>query len=284
MHLRDILVVLHGANAGERRLAITLGLARQHGARVTGFCPLDLMSTAPSALEVVGYAAAMINAQAALQPSRMAEAAEQAEVVFRDGLTQAGLTGTWLTGNGRPHETLVRLAHHADLVVLGQPEPESPSFARIGELIEHLLLHAGRPLLLVPYAGTFDRIGSQVLIGWTETREAARAVHDALPLLAGAERVTALTILEGREAQTDDEPPAAELARHLQRHGIKAVAARTVTDGIADADALLSYACDIGVDLLVMGGYGHSPLRERMLGGVTRSLLRHMTVPVLMSH
>ena len=284
MHLRDILVVLHGANPGERRLAITLALARQHGARVTAFCPLDLVGSPRPPLELVGYGEAMLTDQETVQPSLVAERAEQAETAFRAGLAEAGLTGTWLSGDADPPRTLVRLAHHADLVVIGQPEPENPNFARIGDLIEHLLLQAGRPLLLVPYAGTFDRIGSRVLVGWTETREAARAVHDALPLLAEAEQVTALTILDGRHAPAQAEPPAAELARHLQRHGITATAARTVTDGIANADALLSYACDIGVDLLVMGGYGHSPLRERMLGGVTRSLLQHMTVPVLMSH
>lgn len=284
MQLRDILVVLHGANPGERRLAITLALARQHGARVTAFCPLDLVGSPRAPLELVGYGEAMLTDQETVQPSLVAERAEQAETAFRAGLAEAGLTGTWLSGDADPPGTLVRLAHHADLVVIGQPEPENPNFARIGDLIEHLLLQAGRPLLLVPYAGKFDRIGSRVLVGWTETREAARAVHDALPLLAGAEQVTALTILDGRHAPAQGEPPAAELARHLQRHGITATAARTVTDGIANADALLSYACDIGVDLLVMGGYGHSPLRERMLGGVTRSLLQHMTVPVLMSH
>ncbi len=284
MPLRDILVVLHGANAGERRLAVTLALARQHGARVTAFCPLDLIGPPPGPLKLVGYGEAVLVDQEPAQPSWAAERAEQTEASFRTGLAEHGLTGTWVTGDADPPGALVRLAHHADLVILGQPEPESPSFAQVQELIEHLLLHAGRPLLLIPYAGKFEAVGGRVLIGWSETREAARAVHDALPLLAGAEQVTALTILEGRHAPTADEPPAAELARHLQRHGIKATAARTVTDGIADADALLSYACDIGVDLLVMGGYGHSPLRERVLGGVTRSLLRHMTVPVLMSH
>lgn len=284
MQMRDILLVLHGANAGERRLAITLALAHRHGARVTGFCPLDLVAPPRQAIELVGYGEAMLTDREVAQPSKVAERAEQIEAVFRAGLAESGLTGAWLTGDADPPQALVRLAHHSDLVVIGQPDPDSPTAGRIGELIEQLLLHAGRPLLLVPYAGRFDAIGSRVLIGWTETRESARAVHDALPLLAGATAVTALTILEARHAPVDSEPPAAELAQHLQRHGIAATAARTVTDGIANADALLSYACDIGVDLLVMGGYGHSPLRERMLGGVTRSLLQHMTVPVLMSH
>ena len=284
MQLRDILVVVHGANAGEQRLAITMALAHRHGARVTGFCPLDLLTLPRSEREMAGYGEAVLTEPEVTRPSKAVELAEQIEGVFRSGLTDAGVSGAWYTGEADPAQTLVRLAHHADLVVVGQPDPDNPRAGRIAELIEHLLMQSGRPLLIVPYAGRFDAIGGRVLIGWTETRESARAVHDALPLLTGATSVTALTILEGRRAPADGEPPAAEVARHLQRHGIKATAARTVTDGIANADALLSYACDIGVDLLVMGGYSHSPLRERMVGGVTRSLLQHMTVPVLMSH
>jgi nucleotide-binding universal stress UspA family protein len=147
-----------------------------------------------------------------------------------------------------------------------------------------VLLQSGRPLLLIPYAGRFDGLGRNPLIAWTETRESARAVHDALPLLEYAEKVTALTVIPPSAAAVDAPPPAAELARHLRRHGIQATALRSVAEDIPDADALLSYVCDVGADLLVMGGYGHSPLRERLRGGVTRSLLRHMTVPVLMSH
>jgi nucleotide-binding universal stress UspA family protein len=284
MQIRDILLVLHGANAGEQRLAITMALAHRQGARVTGFCPLDAVAPPRPAIELAGYGEAMLTDQETVQPSKAAERAAQLEEVFRAALAESGLAGAWIVGDADPPRTLISLAHHSDLVVVGQPDPDSPNAGRIGELIEQLLMHAGRPVLLVPYAGRFDAIGSRVLIGWTETRESARAVHDALPLMAGATAVTALTMLESRRAPVDGEPPAAELARHLQRHGIAATAARTVTDGIADADALLSYACDIGVDLLVMGGYGHSPLRERVLGGVTRSLLQHMTVPVLMSH
>ncbi len=284
MSLRDILLVLHGANAGEQRLSITFALAHRHGARVSGFCPLDVVATPRSALETASYGDAMISALEPVLPNRAAERAGQIEAAFRAGLAEVNLTGDWLTGDADPPQRMTRLAHHSDLIVVGQPDPESPTAGRIAEMIEHLLLHAGRPLLLVPYAGRFDAIGSQVLIGWTETRESARAVHDAMPLMQGAEAVTALTIVDGRHAPVEGEPPAAELARHLQRHGLPATAVRTVTDGIANADALLSYACDIGVDLLVMGGYGHSPLRERILGGVTRSLLQHMTVPVLMAH
>ena len=144
---------------------------------------------------------------------------------------------------------------------------------------------AGRPLLLIPYAGEFATVGKNVLIGWTRTRESARAVHDALPLIAPSATVTVLTVEAGRGKPDTRILPTADIAEHLARHGLTVSAARTVvSDGLTPADALLDYASDIGADLLVVGGYGHSRTREMILGGVTRDLLQHMTVPVLMSH
>jgi nucleotide-binding universal stress UspA family protein len=142
---------------------------------------------------------------------------------------------------------------------------------------------AGRPLLLVPYVGTYRKVGAKVLVGWAGTREATRAVHDSLALIEPDGDVTVLTIETTRPAS--DVIPGADIAAHLARHGLRVSAARTVvTDGLTPADALLDYASDLGADLLVVGGYGHSRMREMILGGVTRDLLRHMTVPVLMSH
>ena len=288
MALRDILMVLGDAPANEQQLALTLALAVRHGARVSGFCPLDLLATPRPAMELLGYGEAMATDQEATQPSTVAAHAEQLEMMFREEVNRAGVVGAWHVGDADPPAALLRLAHQSDLIVFGQPQPEGPLAGRAADVMQQVLLEAGRPLLIVPYAGKFEALarleGFQVLIGWTETREAARAVHDALPLLAAAGAVTVLTILTGRDAPIDGQPPAAELAQHLQRHGVAATAMRSVTDGIPDSDALLSYACDVSADLLVLGGYGHSPLRERMWGGVTRDVLRHMTLPVLMSH
>lgn len=144
---------------------------------------------------------------------------------------------------------------------------------------------AGRPLLLIPYAGRFATVGANALVGWTPTRESARAVHDALPLLLPDAKVTVLSV---ETAKSESQPgilPTANVADHLARHGLAVTAARTVTtSGLSPADALLDYASDISADLLVVGGYGHSRTREMIMGGVTRDLLQHMTVPVLMSH
>jgi nucleotide-binding universal stress UspA family protein len=146
------------------------------------------------------------------------------------------------------------------------------------------LITSGRPILVVPYIGRLETFGTNILVGWNNSRESARAINDAIPLLAKAASVTILEAnLIGRRPAIDD-VTSVDITRHLTRHGISAKRARTVAAGISASDALLSYAADVSADLLVVGGYGHSRLRELILGGVTRELLQHMTLPVLMSH
>ena len=179
---------------------------------------------------------------------------------------------------------MVWRARNADLVILGQVDPAQPPPPAGRQLVEDVLMTSGRPILVVPYIGRFEAFRTKIVVGWNNSREAARAVNDAIPLLAKA---AAVTILEaspiGRKPATDD-ATSADITRHLARHGISAETARTVIAGISASDALLSYAADVSGEMLVVGGYGHSRLRELMLGGVTRELLQHMTLPVLMSH
>jgi len=145
-----------------------------------------------------------------------------------------------------------------------------------------LALGVGRPVLIVPRYGTFETVGERVLVAWNGSREATRAVHDALPLLKLASSVTVLSI--DPEHDTGDRIPGADIALHLARHGVAAEGMSTVGLDISVGDLLLSRAADLGADLIVMGAYGHSRVRELVLGGATRHILQHMTVPVLMSH
>jgi nucleotide-binding universal stress UspA family protein len=145
-----------------------------------------------------------------------------------------------------------------------------------------LALGVGRPVLVVPRYGTFERLGERVLIAWNGSREATRAVHDAIPILKRAITVTVLSI----DPEVDSPPrtPSADITLHLARHGIAAEAASTSSVDFGVGNALLSRAADLGADLIVMGAYGHSRMREMVLSGATRHLLQNMTVPVLMSH
>ena len=143
---------------------------------------------------------------------------------------------------------------------------------------------AARPVLVVPYAGAFDSVGKRVLVAWDGSREAVRAVNDALPLLGEAEAVTVISI-GPRETELERRRTSLErIVGHLQRHAILARLEESVQGGIAVSDVLLSRAADLAADLIVAGLYHHSQLREALIGGVSRDLLDHMTVPVLMSH
>ncbi|MTV36335.1 universal stress protein [Duganella radicis] len=176
-------------------------------------------------------------------------------------------------------------ARYADLIVLSQAAPETSGFGSGPQLPEMLALHGGRPLLIVPYAGTFPRLDRHALIAWDGSRAATRALTDALPLLQRSARVTVAVFNSDRHNSLHGGEPGADIALYLTRHGVNVeVMRQTTVPGDDVGGALLSLAADIGADLLVMGAYGHQRWREILLGGVTRHVLRSMTLPVLMSH
>jgi nucleotide-binding universal stress UspA family protein len=285
MRLRDLQVVLDASPRSATQLGIALDLARSAGAHLTGLCPLELLLPPDLGFVLGGYPEVMA-LQAAVDQlqTRASTQAATIEAGFREALRREGISGDWRTASGGVAEAVAFHARHADLTIVGQTDPDHRPPPSGRHMIEDVLLAAGRPLLIIPYAGTFPNIGRNVLVAWAETREAARAVSDALGLIDPSASVTVLTIARAGHADAP-EVPGAEIAAHLARHGLTVTAARSIADGaISEADALLSYAADTGADLLVMGGYGHSRVRELTLGGVTRNVLRHMTLPVLMSH
>jgi nucleotide-binding universal stress UspA family protein len=286
MQLRDLLVVLDGSPRREAVLAVSVALAQRHNAHLTGFCPLELLLPVTLAPAIGAYPQLSMLQEAAEQiDTDAAVKARAIEAEFREELRRCDVRGDWQVVGGSAIAAVAHRTRTADLVVLGQAHPDYPFPATARHLVEDVLMQAGRPLLLVPFAGCYDTLGNNVLIGWNGSRESARAVHDALPLIAPGATVTVLTIEHARGAAHLQDVPAAEMAEHLSRHGLKVSAARTVADrSISDSDVLLAYASDSGADMLVIGGYGHSRAREMILGGVSRSLLAHMTLPVLMSH
>jgi len=271
MKLQDLVVVLDGSARTDAVLNLAITVARRHDAHLTGFCPLEALFPLHLGFALSGYPELTSLQEAANRLEAQAlEKAQPIEANFREQLRRNDVRGDWEVATGPVGAAVGDRARVADLLVLGQTDPDRPPAPAASELIEDALMNAGRPLLLVPYAGRFDAIGSNVLIGWNGSREATRAAHDALLLIEPTAKVTVLTVERG-SATSLDEAPGAHIAEHLARHGLKVSAARTVTDGtIADADALLAY--------------GHSRARELVLGGVSRDLLRCMTVPVLMSH
>jgi nucleotide-binding universal stress UspA family protein len=139
-------------------------------------------------------------------------------------------------------------------------------------------------VLIVPYAGHFADVGTRSMVAWNGAREASRAVSDALPMLKRSENVNVVSFESGKITLPADEVARKDMARYLERHGVKAKVSRTVLGELSAGDAILSRVTDLAADSIVMGAYGHSRVRERILGGATRIVLDHMTVPVLMSH
>ena len=173
-----------------------------------------------------------------------------------------------------------RIARYFDLSVVEQAEPETSAIEE--KIIEATLFDSGRPVIVVPYIQKAPLKLDNVMVCWDGSRAATRAIADAMPFLELAGRVEVVIVANERGKQ--DEIGGADMGQHLARHGLTVEVRRIVAGDVGVADMLLSHAVDAETDFIVMGGYGHSRLREFVLGGVTRSILRTMTAPVLMSH
>lgn len=171
----------------------------------------------------------------------------------------------------------------ADLVVAGQHQLEGTPGIE-SNFVSTIVMELGRPVLLVPYAGHFTSIGERAVVGWNASREASRAVFDALPQLKGASEVWLVWADPQSDPDRAGQLPGSEMAMTLARHGVRATACSMPSGEISAGDAILNYAADCSADLAVIGAYGHSPLREYIFGGVTSAFLDRMTMPVLISH
>lgn len=276
MSIRDALVCVANDPACETRVDLAVRLAADHGAHLTG---LYVVAWPP----IPGYIAAELPREVHQQRDRLLqEGAAEAERVFRARAGHAGVAHEWRVVGDDILPSAAVHARYADLTVVGQGLDLGDAPADLVGLPEHLVLDVGRPVLVVPRYGAFPTVGERVLVTWNGSREATRAVADALPFLQRASKVIVLSINPAGEPER--RLPGADIALYLARHQVRVEAATTRATDITVGDVILSYAADIAADLIVMGAYGHTRLREMVLGGATRHLLRHMTVPVLMSH
>ena len=284
MGLKDILVTLDGAAPARGRIELAAALAERFAAHLVGLHLSMAAGLPPRGGYFDYFDRSLLDPLYAEFAKKQQEEAEATRALFEQTASRRGVSAEWRGAVGYPSETAALHGRYVDLIVLGQADPDDAEAPLFRPLPEEVALAAGRPILVVPYAGSWTEIGRRVLIGWDRSREATRAVNDAMPFLTGAQAVTILTIDPPEGPAADREFPGADIALHLARHGVKAAAERTVSAGVGVGDVLLSRASDLGADLLVMGGYGHSRARELLLGGATRTILESMTLPVLMSH
>jgi nucleotide-binding universal stress UspA family protein len=281
MSYRSLLVHLDPGPLAGARCEAAIRLAADFDCHLLGVAPTGLVylpASPDAAMPLLEYA------ELAMQALR--EQAGQATQAFRDACGAARLASfEAFIDEADAAASLVRHAQCSDLTVLTQADPDASDHRAARALVEQVVLHSARPTLVLPYAGRIAPLGSTVLAAWDDSREAARALSDALPLLRRAGKVHVVRWNESR-ADDSDEALRARLEpvhRWLQRHGV-AAEMHVEAGEVGVGDAMLSRASDLGADLIVMGAYGHARWAERMLGGATRGLLASMTVPVLMSH
>jgi nucleotide-binding universal stress UspA family protein len=171
----------------------------------------------------------------------------------------------------------------SDLVIMGQSNPDrDPRDQK--SLIENAVMNSGRPVLVLPYAGTFETVGENILLGWSGTRESARAAHDALPFIKSAKGTRIFWVGKQNDKSHFIEQTAEQIAIGLDRHGAKVTVTHIEPGSISIGDELLNTASDTGADMIVTGGFGHSKFYDFVLGATTNHILKTMTVPVFLSH
>ena len=278
MRYRSILVHLDDSPRCAVRVEFAARLAVRHGAHLQGLAPAGVVNlparVTPSMTGVPNYlevAQASLNEHAAALVSEFKQRVRDTGLTSFDGRIDAG----------DPVDSLTRHAGVHDLVVLGQTDRDTLALEL--DIPKEVLMRAGTPALIVPFVGSFDDVAGCVVVAWNATRESARAIHDAMPLLAQAREVHLMCFERVGDLRHVSRLQLNDAHTWLARHGVAARLHQEPVSGDV-GDALLSRASDLGADLVVMGGYGHSRMAEFLLGGVTRRLLAQMTTPVLMSH
>ncbi len=276
MSLKSILAHAAPDERSNEVLDVACALAKAHEAHLIG---LHISSDAGVSLRSLpGPVPSELMASI---ETRIGEERDRSRARFDDVVARHGVQAEWRAENGDPASVVGTHARYADIAVMSQGDDrDTPGDPELPTVVATL---TGRPVLIVPRAGTFDKVGERVLVCWNTSREATRAVSDALPILQKAEQVTVLAV-NPNDGPEHGDVPGADISHYLARHGVRAEANRTYAEDIDVADAILSRASDLGCDLIVMGAYGHSRMREWIFGGVTRSIMRTMTRPVLISH
>ncbi len=279
MPLVDILVHVNSDAGCESRIEAACTLAVSHGAHVTGLFVLPEI--------IVPYLAegAFISEDLwKTQNENAARRCESAKTLFETVCNRTGTQAEWRQEQGPASGTIIRHTRYSDIVIVDRGNETGPVESLNMSIAADVIMDSGRPVLVKPETSPGDRPLSEIVLCWNTSREAVRAITDSMPLLASADRVTVLSVNPDTWSGGDHgEIPGADIGRFLARHGIKVETATSSGKGDV-GQIILSRAREIGADLIVCGGYGHSRTREWVLGGVTDTLLTETTIPVLMSH
>ena len=277
MTFRSIIVHLDDSAAGERRVDAGVRLVRRLGGR------LKAIYVSPQARTIVDIGE--LGPQDVARRVLERESHEHAEALLRRTATRAAIGDIEVRVlESDPLDEALAEMRCADLAILSQPEGASDDADFGRRLLANAVLGNGGPVLVLPFAQSSYEIGQNVVVAWDGGRESARAMRDALPILASAARVTLLSIGERTVTGEEIERSQSRVVAYLMAHGVHTQPRRLDSTLDDPAELLLSQMSDLGADLVVMGGYGHARLRELILGGVTRTMLEKMTAPLFLSH
>jgi len=275
MFCKDILVVVDASEPSSNAVKCAANLAAGHEAHLTGL----YLGYNP----MTGFAETQIPPDLLQQhQDNLARAEQDARRGFEEICRATGISSEWRSAWEAQTSALMLSARYVDLVTM------SGAASNTADMIAHryadsVVIAAGRPVLLFPETYKWGKGFQRVMVAWDGSREAARAVHDALPFMTRAQQVVVMEVTAGRE-ETEIRDPASDIARHLSRHGVVVETTHAIKGDISVGDQLLDASVDKNADLLVAGAYGHSRLREYALGGVTRHLMMHLSIPMLFSH
>ncbi len=275
MSWRDFLVHVKAHEEWPEHIDVALRLAKQFNARLTG------LRTIRDVAVLKAYLGEDADTTREVE-SREAEATSKAEERFRKALDENGIAGDWDIGEGDASELLMVAGRVHDLIIVEQTHEgfEEPGW----DVAESCAVSSGTPTLIIPWEGSFPAIGKHILIAWNGSREAAAAVHAALPLIEQAGQVTVLIGQDKERFGSITRFPKADIVGYLGRHACRVSKWGFQASAAEAGPRMLAVAAEKGADVLVMGAYGHSSFREFILGGATRYVLKHMAIPVLMAH
>jgi len=279
MNYKVILTILDNTNHCEARTLYAIDLAKQHEARLVGVAPQQIVSSILSDdftsanSQWIDKLQAEIESDIAVAIKNFRELCKKSSFESFDHKTVFGTAADVVRAE----------AIGADLIVLTQKLESDDSFSNTSGVIEHAVMVTARPGLVIPALGDYRSPPKNILIGWRNSRECSHAIRQSIPMLQNAEEVQIVEVSTSDKSILEREKELDGILNYLRAHNVEATFSVKVSD-IDPANVLLSYSCDIGADALVMGGYGHSRLREWALGGATRTMLETMTLPVLMAH
>ena len=267
MGIRDILVYLDNSTASAARLDVAVAYARKHGARLRGLYLITHSFYEPRALGETADS-------------------EKVEQIFTSITSEAGISAEWVFEDCsvmgiNPSDLIIMHSYYTDLIIIGQPDLSAPTGNIPTDLAERVILSSGRPVLIVPYSGKFQTAGNRIMIAWKAGRESIRAVNDSLQHL---QKALSVLIVEGITTSESDNRSLESIRSFLLKHNVK-VALESINSGnFPVGDMLLNTASDKNIDLLVMGVFAPNRRGKLEMSPVARHVLKHLTVPVLMSH